>query len=152
MIVPLSTLQADQSNVFTVPPDGNVKFEAQFYSSILIRLQTTVSLPRNAVSAIVEIQATGNYQDEFWYYNLPNEYLQYVPPDTTYGTSSFREVRLLVDGQIAGIVFPYPVLFTGAFVPTVCIPIAFYHGSIAKKYRFGVLSSRMEHTTPQLTQ
>ncbi|KIM33130.1 hypothetical protein M408DRAFT_61343 [Serendipita vermifera MAFF 305830] len=118
LILPLSTLKADQSNVFTAPPVGN----------------TTISLPRHAVSAVVEIQATGNFQDEFWYYNLPNEYLTYVPPDTTYGTSSFREIRLLVDGQIAGVVFPYPVLFTGAFVPTVWRPIVAYGAYDAPTY------------------
>ncbi|KAG8798185.1 hypothetical protein FRC17_007542, partial [Serendipita sp. 399] len=73
-----------------------------------------------------EIQATGNYQEEFWYFNIPNEYLQYLPPDTTYGKGSFREVRVLVDGVVAGVAFPYPVLFTGAFVPTVWRPIVAY--------------------------
>jgi peptide N-acetyl-beta-D-glucosaminyl asparaginase amidase A len=76
-------------------------------------------LPRNAVAAVVEVQASGNNQEEFWYFNLLDEDLQYVPAGTTYGKGSFREVRVLVDGQVAGIVFPYPVLFTGAYIPAV---------------------------------
>ncbi|CCA78062.1 related to peptide-n4-(n-acetyl-beta-d-glucosaminyl) asparaginase amidase N [Serendipita indica DSM 11827] len=110
LIIPLSTLVSDQSNVFSVPPAGN----------------TTIILPPNTVSAVVEIQASGNSQEEFWYYNVPDEYMSYLPPDTTYGKSSFREVRVLVDGVIAGIAFPYPVLFTGAMVPTIWRPIVAY--------------------------
>ncbi len=68
---------------------------------------------------MVEVQASANYEEEFWYFNLPDEYLQYVPPGTTYGKGSFREVRVLVDGLVAGIVFPYPVIFTGAYIPPV---------------------------------
>jgi hypothetical protein len=33
--------------------------------------------------------------------------------NVTYGNGPFREVRLLVDGQLAGVAFPYPVVFTG---------------------------------------
>ncbi|KAG8866451.1 hypothetical protein FRC20_008497 [Serendipita sp. 405] len=118
LIFPLSTLSGDQSNVFAVPPAGN----------------TTVVLPRNAVTAIVEIQATGNGQEEFWYFNVPDEYLPYIPPETTYGKGSFREVRVLVDGLVAGVAFPYPVLFTGAFVPTVWRPIVAYGAYDAPTY------------------
>ncbi|CAK5277410.1 unnamed protein product [Mycena citricolor] len=38
----------------------------------------------------------------------------------------FREVRLLVDGQVAGVAFPYPVLFTGGIIPTAWRPITSY--------------------------
>lgn len=36
----------------------------------------------------------------------------------TLGQGPFREVRLLVDGKIAGAVFPYATIFTGGIVPT----------------------------------
>ncbi|KAF7355809.1 Peptide-N4-(N-acetyl-beta-glucosaminyl)asparagine amidase A [Mycena venus] len=39
---------------------------------------------------------------------------------------SFREVQLLVNGQIAGIAFPYPVTFTGDINPACWRPIAAY--------------------------
>jgi hypothetical protein len=43
-----------------------------------------VTFPRNIVSAFLEIQASGNYQEEFWYSNLPNKYLSDLPSGTTY--------------------------------------------------------------------
>ena len=72
-IFPLSTLRNDDSNMFSVPPVGN----------------TTVKFPRNMVSAFLEIQASGNYQEEFWYNNLPNKYLSDLPSGTTYTLFAF---------------------------------------------------------------
>lgn len=84
-----------------------------------------------------ELYASGNGDEEFWvgrlssvaclssaellnvqYYNTPDEYLGNLPTDTTYGGGPFREVRLLVDGQVAGVAFPYAVIFTGGFNPS----------------------------------
>ena len=39
--------------------------------------------------------------------NVPNKYLEDLPSGITFGNGPFREVRLLVDGQVAGVVFPY---------------------------------------------
>lgn len=51
------------------------------------------------------------------YFNVPDKYLGALPNGTTYGKGSFREARLLVDGQLAGVAFPYPTIFTGGFIP-----------------------------------
>ena len=67
-IFPLSTLRNDDSNMFSVPPRGN----------------TIVKFPRNMISAFLEIQASGNYQEEFWYNNVLNKHLSDLPSDTTY--------------------------------------------------------------------
>lgn len=32
-----------------------------------------------------------------------------------YGNGAFREVRVLVDGQLAGVAFPFATLFTGVY-------------------------------------
>ncbi|KAF8266053.1 peptide N-acetyl-beta-D-glucosaminyl asparaginase amidase A-domain-containing protein [Lactarius quietus] len=85
-----------------------------------------VTLPRNAVSAFAEFQASGNGLEEFWYLNAPNQFLEYFPSGTISGEGSFREVRVQVDGQVAGVVFPYPVLFAGAFPPNAWRPITPY--------------------------
>lgn len=53
------------------------------------------------------------------YYNTADEYLGDLPAGTTYGGGPFREVRLLVDGQVAGVAFPYAVIFTGGINPSV---------------------------------
>ncbi|KAH9068071.1 peptide N-acetyl-beta-D-glucosaminyl asparaginase amidase A-domain-containing protein [Lactarius deliciosus] len=85
-----------------------------------------VTLPRNAVAAFAELQASGNGNEEFWYFNVPNQFLGDLPDGTTFGEGPFREVRVLVDGQLAGVAFPYAVIFTGGIVPTAWRPITSY--------------------------
>ncbi|KAG5651591.1 hypothetical protein H0H81_008112 [Sphagnurus paluster] len=46
--------------------------------------------------------------------------------DTTYGQGPFRELRLLIDGKIAGAALPYPVIFTGGLIPSLWRPITAY--------------------------
>ena len=50
-------------------------------------------------------------------FNIPDKYLGDLPENTTYGKGGFREARLLVDGQLAGVAFPYVVIYTGGFTP-----------------------------------
>lgn len=51
------------------------------------------------------------------YGNVADRFLGDLPDGTTFGRGPFREVRLLVDGMVAGVALPYPVFFTGADVP-----------------------------------
>lgn len=60
------------------------------------------------------------------YYNTADEYLGDLPSGTTYGRGPFREVRLLVDGRVAGVAFPYATIFTGGIIPTAWRPITSY--------------------------
>lgn len=43
------------------------------------------------------------------------------------GSSPFREVQVLIDGQLVGVVWPFPVIFTGGVVPSLHRPIAGIH-------------------------
>jgi hypothetical protein len=72
-----------------------------------------VTFPRNAVAAYAELYASGNANEEFWYFNAPNQILPLLPSGETYGNGALREVRILVDGKLAGVALPYPVIFTG---------------------------------------
>jgi len=85
-----------------------------------------VTFPRNTVSAFAEIYASGNGDEEFWYFNVPTEFLSDLPPDTTFGDGPFREVQLLVDSQLAGAAYPYPVIYTGGINPACWSPITSY--------------------------
>jgi hypothetical protein len=51
------------------------------------------------------------------YFNVPNRFVGDIPQGLTLGQGPFREVRLLVDGQVAGVAFPYATIFTGGFTP-----------------------------------
>ena len=39
------------------------------------------------------------------------------------GFSPFREVQLFIDGQLAGVVWPFPIIFTGGVVPGLWRPV-----------------------------
>lgn len=40
-----------------------------------------------------------------------------------YGNSPFREVQLLIDGNLAGVAWPFPIIFTGGVVPGLWRPV-----------------------------
>ncbi|KAL1762199.1 peptide N-acetyl-beta-D-glucosaminyl asparaginase amidase A-domain-containing protein [Schizophyllum commune] len=106
-ILPISTGANDTGNDASVPPG----------------FSTNVTIPVNTVKLFAEIFASGNGQEEFWYGNIPNAYLSSLPDGLTYGQGPFREVRLLIDGRVAGVAFPFPVIFTGGFSPPAWRPI-----------------------------
>ncbi|KAG6900891.1 hypothetical protein C0993_010010 [Termitomyces sp. T159_Od127] len=110
LIVPISTLANNTGNEASVPPS----------------FSRNISLPTNTVKVFAEIFASGNGQEEFWYMNAANDFLPNLPNGTTYGQGPFREVRLLIDGLIAGVALPYPVIFTGGLAPSLWRPIAAY--------------------------
>ncbi|KAI0807607.1 peptide N-acetyl-beta-D-glucosaminyl asparaginase amidase A-domain-containing protein [Fomes fomentarius] len=110
LIIPVSTLANDTGNDASVPPAFSLN----------------VTVPQNAVKVFAELYASGNGNEEFWYFNAANQFLPDLPSGTTFGEGPFREVRLLVDGQLAGVAFPYAVIFTGGIVPTAWRPITSY--------------------------
>lgn len=109
VIIPISTLSNTLSDDASVPPSFSLN----------------VTVPQNAVQIYAEVFASGNGEEEFWYSNAANEYMTELV-NVTYGNGPFREVRLLVDGQLAGVAFPYPVVFTGGVTPTMWRPITSY--------------------------
>ncbi|KAJ8521617.1 hypothetical protein ONZ45_g1709 [Pleurotus djamor] len=100
-IIPLSTRLNDTGNDASVPPGFSIN----------------AIFPRNTVKVFAELFASGNGLEESWVD---------IPPDITSGNGPFREVRLLIDDRVAGIAFPYAIIFTGGFVPSVWRPIAAY--------------------------
>ncbi|KAI0030815.1 peptide N-acetyl-beta-D-glucosaminyl asparaginase amidase A-domain-containing protein [Vararia minispora EC-137] len=115
LIVPLTTLANDTGNDASIPPGFSLN----------------VTLPRNAVAAYAEMQASGNSEEETWYYNIPNNILPKLPSGTglsgmAFGNGPFRELRLLVDNVLAGAALPYAAIFTGGIVPTAWRPITSY--------------------------
>ncbi|MCJ1363287.1 hypothetical protein MMC16_002394 [Acarospora aff. strigata] len=82
-------------------------------------------IPQNVKRAVVSLSACGQSAEEFWYTNVFSSE-QNTFADTTgtlYGYSPFREVQLLIDGQLAGVSWPFPIIFTGGIVPGFWRPI-----------------------------
>ncbi|GAP90132.1 putative peptide-N4-(N-acetyl-beta-glucosaminyl) asparagine amidase A [Rosellinia necatrix] len=84
-----------------------------------------LTLPRNVRAAVVSIMASGNAAEEFWFTNVPTEYVNTFPGNEgwLYGYSPFREVQLLIDSELAGVSWPFPILFTGGVDPGAWRPI-----------------------------
>ncbi|KAH9169252.1 peptide N-acetyl-beta-D-glucosaminyl asparaginase amidase A-domain-containing protein [Lactarius sanguifluus] len=113
LIIPLTTRANKTGGEASVPPGFSVE----------------VTLPRNAVTAFAELQASANGDDTSWYYNIPNQFLSYFPPDgmrLIISKGPFREVRVLVDGQVAGVAFPYVLFSTGTGSLLTWSPIVSY--------------------------
>ncbi|KAJ5947018.1 hypothetical protein N7466_000033 [Penicillium verhagenii] len=112
IILPLSARKAssNSSSAFTVPADN-----------------TTVSytIPDAASRAVVSISACGQSEEEFWWSNVFTEDSEDFE-DTVgeeYGYSPFREIQLYIDGILAGVVWPFPIIFTGGVAPGFWHPI-----------------------------
>ncbi|KAL8286729.1 hypothetical protein RQP46_004257 [Phenoliferia psychrophenolica] len=108
LILPLSTLSTTESQMFTYPGASS----------------TNITIP-NTAEAYLEIYATGNGDEEFWYTNLPDEFSDdFDADDGLIAKGPFREVQLLIDGELAGVVIPFPVIYTGGAQPLLWRPIA----------------------------
>jgi hypothetical protein len=111
VIIPVSAQRSaeDMPSAFVVP-------ETKAVSSI--------TLPQNAKSAVFSISACGQAAEEFWWSNVLTSDEHAFGNDTTlYGHSAFRELRLLIDGYMAGVAWPFPVIFTGGVVPGFWRPV-----------------------------
>uniref|UniRef100_A0A0E0JFE9 Peptide N-acetyl-beta-D-glucosaminyl asparaginase amidase A N-terminal domain-containing protein n=1 Tax=Oryza punctata TaxID=4537 RepID=A0A0E0JFE9_ORYPU len=71
----------------------------------------SVTLPSNTYRAVLEVYVSFHGDDEFWYTHTPD------------GNGPFREVTVLVDGDLVGAVWPFPVIFTGGINPLLWRPI-----------------------------
>lgn len=83
-------------------------------------------LPQNINRAVVSISACGQAREEFWYTNVLSSNIDtFADVDGSLdGYSPFREVQLLIDGQLVGVSWPFPVIFTGGIAPGLWRPIA----------------------------
>lgn len=83
------------------------------------------TLPQNVERAVISLSACGQATEEFWYTNTFNSDVNTFESTagTLYGYSPFREVQLLIDGQLAGVSWPFPIIFTGGIVPGFWRPI-----------------------------
>ena len=83
-------------------------------------------LPQNINRAVISISACGQLAEEFWYTNVPSSEVDTFAASigSLSGRSPFREVQLLIDGQLAGVTWPFPIIFTGGIAPGLWRPIA----------------------------
>lgn len=115
-IIPISARQANNGSrpsVFTIPSNTSAS-------------NTIADFPRNAARAVFSVSATGQASEEFWWSNVLESNTQTYNASsnaTLLGLSPFREVQVLIDGQLAGVQWPFPVIFTGGIVPAFWSPM-----------------------------
>ncbi|XP_030443985.2 peptide-N4-(N-acetyl-beta-glucosaminyl)asparagine amidase A-like [Syzygium oleosum] len=80
-------------------------------------------VPLNAYRAVLEVYVSFHEDDEFWYGNLPNEYIEANNLTGADGNGPFREVLVSLDGEVVGAVWPFTVVYTGGINPLLWRPI-----------------------------
>jgi hypothetical protein len=80
----------------------------------------TVTLPMNLVRAQLDVYATAHSCDEFWYANQPTDY---AVANGLCGGTAFREIQILIDGSLSGVVWPFPFIYTGGINPFLWRPV-----------------------------
>ena len=83
------------------------------------------TIPVTTSRAILSISACGQSDEEFWWSNVLSSDIETFESTygELYGYSPFREVQLYIDGLLAGVVWPFPVIFTGGVAPGLWKPI-----------------------------
>ena len=113
LIIPISARKGAQNAVsqFTLPQDNATN---------------TIGFPRNARRAVFSVSANGQADEEFWWSNvLESDTFTFNQTAGQFpGLGPFREVQVYIDGRLAGVQWPYPVIFTGGVVPGLHRPIA----------------------------
>ncbi|MGH2507532.1 MAG: peptide-N4-asparagine amidase [Ktedonobacteraceae bacterium] len=69
---------------------------------------TTLNLPNDITSAHLDLYAIAQINDEFWWASTP----------------AFRELEVSIDGKPAGLVWPFPFVYTGGVNPFLWRPIS----------------------------
>lgn len=84
-----------------------------------------ITFPRNVNRAVFSISSCGQADEEFWWSNVLQSNVNTFnrTAGDLPGYSPWREVQLLVDGQLAGVEWPFPVIFTGGVVPSLNRPM-----------------------------
>ncbi|EXF76172.1 hypothetical protein CFIO01_03565 [Colletotrichum fioriniae PJ7] len=111
LILPVSANKSPVTASFWTYPEENATASVQF--------------PRNINRAVFSTSVKGQGNEEFWWSNVPQSAVDAFVPDVgSYpGYSPFREVQVLIDGQLAGVHWPFPDIFTGGVVPQLHRPI-----------------------------
>ncbi|KAG0605872.1 hypothetical protein M758_9G094300 [Ceratodon purpureus] len=86
-------------------------------------LTRKMNIPRNAYKAVIEVCVSFHELDEFWYINPPNEYNK-ANNLTDDANGAFREILVTIDGLLAGVVYPFPVIYTGGVNPYFWRPVS----------------------------
>ncbi|KAJ8899550.1 hypothetical protein K2173_018524 [Erythroxylum novogranatense] len=81
-------------------------------------------IPPNVYRAVLEVYVSFHETDEFWYGNVPTEYIVTNNLTGTPGNGPFREIVVSLDGEAVGAIWPFTVIHTGGINPLLWRPIS----------------------------
>lgn len=90
----------------------------------------SLTLPQNTERAYLDVYASAHICDEFWYANAPTSFI-----GTCGGDTAFREIQISIDGQTAGVAWPFPYIYTGGINPFLWRPIPAVNTFNIRPYR-----------------
>ncbi|KAJ3224730.1 hypothetical protein HK099_007979 [Clydaea vesicula] len=98
------------------------------YFALRNNSKVTVSLPhlpknKNFKKVLLEVQTSHHQSDEFYYLNTTNPY---------------KEMQIFVNEKMAGIIHPFPLIFTGGITPYLWRPIVSIGALICPTYLIDV--------------
>ncbi|KAJ3379624.1 hypothetical protein HDU84_006515 [Entophlyctis sp. JEL0112] len=93
-------------------------------------------IPKNIKKAEIEYFVSHHSNDEFYYVNVPDSLAQ--PDEGLYGSGTFKELQVYVDGQQIGVDWPFQLIYTGGFDPSLWSPIVHASSENFPSYRFDV--------------
>ncbi|OMO50039.1 Peptide-N4-(N-acetyl-beta-glucosaminyl)asparagine amidase A [Corchorus capsularis] len=109
LIIPISD-DGERGNWFRVESEADVH-------------ERRVRIPKNTHQLVLELYVSFHGNDEFWYSNPPNSYIQMNNLTTERGNGAYREVFVTVDGKFVGSEVAFPVVFTGGVNPLFWEPV-----------------------------
>ncbi|KAA0066768.1 peptide-N4-(N-acetyl-beta-glucosaminyl)asparagine amidase A [Cucumis melo var. makuwa] len=104
-----------------LPLNDGLWFEVQNSTDVQLK---EFEIPQNVYRALLEVYVSFHENDEFWYSNLPNDYIVANNLTDTPGNGPFREVLVDLDGDIVAAVWPFTVIYTGGVNPLLWRPIS----------------------------
>jgi hypothetical protein len=112
-----ATHPAVPSTVVPLLPNGASNTLATIGSGQTV--SATVTLPHDISTATLDLYAVGQSTDEFWWSLVP----------------AFREIEVSIDGKPAGVVWPFPYVYTGGVNPLIWRPLTGIHTLDIPSYR-----------------
>lgn len=109
LIIPISAV-AGEGFWFKIETGSDVK-------------QKGLQIPLNTYRAVIELYISFHANDEFWYSNPPDSYLEQNNLTTGRGNGAYREVLVTIDNITVGSVIPFPVIFSGGIDPLYWNPV-----------------------------
>lgn len=109
LIIPIAGIE-DEGFWFRIEKASDLKYRG-------------VQIPANTYRAVIEVYVSFHGNDEFWYSNPPDSYIELNNLHSKKGNGAYREVLVMLDDNIAGSVIPFPVIFTGGINPLFWEPI-----------------------------